>query len=78
MATLKIYDFTEPELKYFREQCNFTPAELEYFNLRARYKSNIEISFAMNISTSQVSLLAGKVKSKIKRVQNYCNFNENI
>lgn len=63
-----IRDFTVPELDRFRLLCNFTPQELEYFELKAQDKSNIEISFAMNISTAQVSKLAKRVKSKIIRV----------
>lgn len=65
---MKIYDFTVPELEMFRELCNFTPDELEYFNLRSKYKSNVEISLIMNVSESQVSKLAKRVKSKILRV----------
>ena len=52
---MKLRDFTVPELDKFRELCNFTEEELKYFNLRARDKSNVEISLAMNISTAQVS-----------------------
>lgn len=61
-------DFTVPELDRFRELCNFTDPELEYFNLRARDKSNIEISMEMNISEAQVSKLAKRVKSKMIRI----------
>lgn len=68
MANMKIYDFTEPELQKFREECNFTPSELQYFELRAKYKSNVQIAFEMNVSAPQVSILAKKVKSKILRV----------
>lgn len=65
---MKIRDFTKPELDRFRELCNFTNDELEYFNLRAKDKSNVEISLTMNISTAQVSKLAKRVKSKLIRV----------
>lgn len=65
---MKIRDFTNPELDKFRELCNFSDSELEYFNLRAKDKSNVEISLAMNISTAQVSKLAKRVKSKLIRV----------
>ena len=65
---MQIYDFTVPELNKFRELCNFSDAELEYFNLRARHKSNIEISMEMHVSEPQVSKLAKKVRSKIIRV----------
>lgn len=64
----KIRDFVEPELDYFRTNCNFSSSELEYFNLRARDKSNVEIALEMNVSEAQVSKLAKRVKSKILRV----------
>lgn len=65
---MQIYDFTVPELNRFRELCNFSDAEMEYFNLRARHKSNVEIAMSMNVSEAQVSKLARKVKDKIRRV----------
>ena len=65
---MKIRDFTVPELDRFRELCNFTDSELAYFNLRAKDKSNVEISLEMNVSAPQVSKLAKRVKSKMKRV----------
>ncbi len=65
---LQIRDFTVPELNKFRELCNFTPQERLYFELKAKDKSNVEISFEMNISTAQVSKLAKRVRSKIIRV----------
>lgn len=64
----QLYDFTVPELNKFRELCNFSDSELEYFNLRAKHKSNVEIALTMHVSESQVSKLARKVKDKIKRV----------
>lgn len=65
---IQIYDFTVPELEKFRELCNFSDSEMEYFNLRSRHKSNIEIAFEMNISEPQVSKLAKKVRTKIIKV----------
>lgn len=65
---MKIRDFTVPELDRFRELCNFTDDELNYFNLRARDKSNVQIALEMNISEPQVSKLAKRVKSKIFRI----------
>lgn len=65
---MQIYDFTVPELNKFRELCNFSDDELEYFNLRSRHKSNVEIAMTMNVSEAQVSKLARKVKDKIKRI----------
>jgi len=68
MKQLKICRFTEPELEVFRRLCNFTPAEMEYFNLRAKDKSNIEISMELHISESTVYSLAREVKRKILKV----------
>lgn len=65
---MKIRDFTKPEIDRFIELCNFTDSELEYFLLRSKDKSNIEISMEMNISEAQVSKLAKRVKSKMIRV----------
>ena len=65
---MKIRDFTVPELDMFREQCNFTDEEMEYFNLRAKDKSNSEISYIMNVSEAKVSILAKRVKKKMIRV----------
>lgn len=65
---MQIYDFTVPELNRFRELCNFSDAEMEYFNLRSRHKSNVEIAMSMNVSEAQVSKLARKVKDKIRRI----------
>lgn len=65
---MKIYDFIESELNYFRKECNFSDEELEYFNLRAKHYSNLQIAMKMNVSEAKVSVLAKKVKTKIVRV----------
>lgn len=65
---MQLYDFTVPELNKFRELCNFTPEELEYFELRSKYKSNVEIALTMHISEAKVSKLARKVKDKIVKI----------
>lgn len=65
---MQIYDFTVPELNKFRELCNFSEDELEYFNLRAKHKSNTYIALEMCVSEPQVSKLAKRVKNKIIRV----------
>ena len=65
---MNIYDFTVPELDHFRHYCNFTPSEEEYFELRARGLSNVQIAMEMHVSESQVSKLAKKTKSKMLRV----------
>lgn len=65
---MEIYDFTEPELEFFRLQCNFTPEEREYFELRSKDRKNYQIAMDMCVSESKVYSLARKVKSKMKRV----------
>ena len=62
---IKLPDFVEWELEYFRKNCNFSDDELQYFNLRARNKSNLQIAFEMSISQPQVSKLAKRVKTKM-------------
>lgn len=65
---MKIRDFTEPELDMFRKLCNLTDDERQYFEYRAKDYSNITIALNMNISDSQVSKLARRVKNKMIRV----------
>ena len=65
---MKIRDFTVPELNRFRELCNFTEDEMLYFNLRSQDKSNVQISLELHVSEAQVSKLAKRVKSKMKRI----------
>lgn len=65
---MQLYDFVESELQHFRNECNFTEEELQYFNLRSKGRSNVEISIIMCVSESKVSKLARKVKAKMIRV----------
>lgn len=68
VARLKIYDFIECELNHLRNECNFTDIELEYFNLKAKAKSNTHIAYALNVSENTVVNVGNKVKQKIKKV----------
>ena len=65
---MRIYDFVNWELEKLRQECNFTPDELEYFNLRAKHYSNQEIGIKMNVSDGKVAVLSKRVKTKILRV----------
>jgi len=65
---LKISEFVKSEILYFEENCNFLPDESEYFNLRSKGKSNIEISLKMNVSERTVSNLSKAVIKKILKV----------
>lgn len=68
MKHLKIRDFVEPELEYFRNTCNFSESEMAYFNLKAKDKSNVQIAMELNISEPQVSKLSKRVRNKIIKV----------
>lgn len=68
---MKISNYTVPELNTFRELCNFTSEELEYFNLKAIDETNLRISLSMCISEAKVSKLARNVKDKIRRVEKH-------
>lgn len=65
---LHINDFTEPELQYFRDNCNFSDEELRCFNLRAKNNSIVQIALIMNCSEPKISKLIKRVKAKIKKV----------
>lgn len=67
----KLRDYTIPQLDRFRQLCNFTDSELEYFNLKSKDLSNTAISIRMNISISQVSILASRVFNKIQEIEEY-------
>ena len=68
MKHLKIRDFVEPELEYFRNTCNFSESEMDYFNLKAKDKSNVQIAMELNISEPQVNKLSKRVRNKIIKV----------
>lgn len=61
-------EFTQPEIDNFIEKCNFTNDEESYLILRCKGLTNVQISLKMNVSEPQVSKLAKRVKTKIKKV----------
>lgn len=68
MKIPKYCTFVKSELDYFRAECNFTDTEREYFELRAKDKSNVQCSMIMNVSESQINRIAKRVKVKIMKV----------
>ncbi len=70
---MRICEYTVPELNQYRKLCNFLDDELQYFEMKAKGKSNVQVAVQLCISEAQVSKLATKVKSKIKRVDKYTN-----
>ena len=65
---MQICDFVEWELAKFRQECNFTEEELEFFNYRAKNISIEKIAELLNISVGKANKLSRKVKDKMKRV----------
>ena len=65
---MRIQNFVEKELQMFRDECNFSDEELEYFNLRAKDKSNGQIALIMNCSEAKVSKIARRVKDKMLKI----------
>ena len=64
-------DFTKPELKYIKENANFTVEELTIFEmLTGKYgrETIIYIANKTNLSTATVSRRIKKIKSKIKKL----------
>lgn len=68
MKIPKYCTFVKSEIDFLRSECNFTDMEMEYFNLRAKDRSNVEIQFTMHLSENQVKYLSKKVKAKIMKV----------
>ena len=65
---MKITKLSEEQKDKCRELCNFTKEERQYFELKLSKCSNVQMAFKMNVSESQISKLAAKVKLKISRV----------
>lgn len=65
---MQICDFVEWELQKFRDECNFTNEELEFFNYRAKNFTIETIAEMMNISVGKANTLSKKVKKKILKV----------
>ena len=65
---MKIYDFVSWELQFFRDNCNFSDDEMQYFNLRAKHYSNLQIAIEMNVSEGTVAVLSKRVRTKILKV----------
>lgn len=64
-----ISNFVEWELDKFRNECNFTNDELEFFNYRAKNISIEQIAEMMNVSIGKANKLSKKVKSKILKIK---------
>lgn len=64
----KIESYTNPELAHFRRNCNFTPREEQFFDLRAAGISLEDCCSEMGYSLSTINRISGGVRSKMGRV----------
>lgn len=65
---MKIYDFTVPELNYFREYCNFTEEERMLFDYRSKNIPLETCAEIMNVSLSTIKRMNKKIQNKIIKV----------
>lgn len=65
---MKIYDFTVPELNYFRANCNFTEDERILFDYRSKNIPLETCAEIMNVSISTAKRISKRVNNKIIRV----------
>ena len=61
-----IHEYIECQLNIFRKECNFTDEELEFFNLKAKKKSIVQICMEMSISRTKYYSLMKSVNEKMK------------
>lgn len=65
---MKIYDFTVPELNYFRENCNFTAEEMTLFEYRSKNIPLETCAEIMNVSISTAKRISRRINNKIIRI----------
>lgn len=65
---MKICDFTEIELEYFRCYCNFVGFERDVFELRSKDVPLEAIAEKLNMTIDGINKISRKVNSKIARV----------
>lgn len=63
-----ISSFTEPELEYFRKNCNFIGDEIFVFEFRSQGLSLEQIAEVLNLSVDGVKKISRKVNRKIIKV----------
>ena len=63
-----VCDFTQTELDYFIEKCNFTDMEMSLFAMRSKNIPLVQCSIAMNLSLDGIKKISRKVNKKILKV----------
>lgn len=63
-----VCDFTQIEIDYLLEKCNFTDSERTLFVMRSKNFPLVQCSMSMNLSLDGVKKLSRKVNKKIIKV----------
>lgn len=63
-----ISDFTEIELEYYRDRCNFVGYEIDVFELRSKGIPLETIAEQMNMSVDGIKKVSRKVNTKISKI----------
>ena len=58
----------QSELEPYIQGCNFTDDEMQYFLLKAKGKTDVQIADAMFVSTRKVTTLSSRVRAKMSRL----------
>ena len=70
---LNLHKLIKPELEVLKDNCNFTFAEMEVFDLLAKGYSIKQISIELCLSEPSVNRKIKCIKEKIKRTNSYLN-----
>lgn len=65
---MKLHEFTQPEIDYFIEKCNFTDLEKEFFLLRTKEYTLDQIAEKLPITRRSADNYSKRVKKKIIKV----------
>ena len=60
--------FTEPELEYFRQQCNFVNHEIDVFEMRSKGIPLEQIAEYTGFTIDGIKKVSRQVNAKINRV----------
>jgi len=63
-----VSNYTVPELKYLKDNCNFVGNEIKVFDLRSQGVPLEEIAEILNMSVEGIKKVSRKVNNKITRV----------
>ena len=65
---MMLKDCIQSEIDSYIQGCNFTDDEMQYFLLKAKGKTDVQIADSMFVSTRKVATLSSRVRTKIGRL----------